>query len=179
MLAVSTSTVHDALAVPRRAGAVEVGGRGFQVTDRRKLTVIWAVFRNLWRDVLLDVWVDLPPGKTEGLVSPFDGVRFTGPSAFKFAHGYAPSDYDHVLAYAERDLVDAIVERGGSSISGRFKERAPRRARQVTRLTLLEADPRLPKDHVPPSQVYVDLWQLSAWWATEFTRRIEEMVPDA
>lgn len=42
LLDVSTSTVHNALIVPRRAGAV--GGRGFLVVDRMKLNVIWAVF---------------------------------------------------------------------------------------------------------------------------------------
>ena len=176
LLGVSTSTVHNALIVPRRAGAVAVGGRGFQVVDRMKLNVIWAVFRNLWRDVILDVWTDLPPGKTEGLVSRVEGVRFTGPSAFKFVYGYVPSDYDHVLAYAERDLLKDIVERSGSNVSGTFKNNAPRRARDVTRLTLLEPDPRLPDAEVPFTQVYVDLWQLPVWWATEFTKRIEEMV---
>jgi hypothetical protein len=176
LLGVSTSTVHHALTVPRRTGAVEVGKWGFRVADRMKLNVIWAVFRNLWRDVILDVWTDRPPGKTEGLVSPFEGVRFTGPSAFKFAFGYVPSDYDHVLAYVPRELVGEIVERSGANISGEFREKSARRSRHVTRLTLLEPDPRLPPDEVPVSQMYVDLWQLPVWWATEFTKRIEEMV---
>lgn len=176
LLGVSTSTVYNALVVPRRTGAILVGGRGFQVVDRMKLNVIWAVFRNLWRDVILDVWTDLPPGKTEGLVSPIEGVRFTGPSAFKFAFGFVPSDYDHVLAYADKGLAEEVERQARSDISGKVRKNAPRRTRDVTRLTLLEADPRLPRDQVPLSQVYADLWQLPVWWATEFTKRIEEMV---
>ncbi len=177
-LGISVSTVHNALAVPRRSGAVEVGGRGFEVTDKKKFAIIWAVFRNLYRDVLVDVWSDLPPGKTEGLISRFEGVAFTGPSAFKFEYGYVPSDYDHVLAYAPPQLVDEIVEQSAANISGKFKSRVPRRSRYATRLTLLEPDPRMPDGKVPWAQVYADLWQLPEWWATEFTKRIEAALLD-
>lgn len=175
-MGISISTVHSALTVPRRAGAVRVGGRGFDVVDRMKLTVIWAVFRNLWRDVEIDVWSDLPPGKTEGLVSRFEGVQFTAASAFKYGIGSVPSDYDHVLAYAPRGLLPEIEERCRPHLIRKVRRGLGRHHKEVTRLTLLEPDERLPGGGVPLSQIYVDLWQLPVWWATEFTRRIEEMM---
>lgn len=157
-MGVSSSTVHHALVVPRRAGAVQVGGRGFELTDHMKLQVIWAVFRNLWQDTQLDVWSDLPPGKTEGLVSPFPGVRFTAASAFKFEVGSVPSDDDHVLAYVPGAVVSDIEDRCAAHFTRRARRSAVRRQRDVTRLTLLEPDPRLAEDRVPLAQVYVDLW---------------------
>lgn len=160
-LEVSAATIHAALAVPRRAGALRVGGRGFELADWRKLLLIWAVHRNLGMDTIWQVRLDLAPDRVEGEMLP--EAHFTGPSAFKFRYGFAPADYDQVLVYLEPDLVPALRRRVNDHVD-------PRRGR--TFLTVLRPDRFLAP--VSLEQVYVDLWQLHPWWAAEFIRVMEE-----
>ncbi len=164
-LGVATSTVHAALRIPRRAGAVAVGGRGFRVADRRKLLLIWAVFRNLDQDTLWASWINLPPDRVEALMPP--EARFTGPSAVKLFHDIVPADYDHVLVYLPVD--------GLPDVKHRLAPHLPKRKRGQTRLIVLVPDPRL-GPVVPDEQVYVDLWQMKPWWAADFCRVLEERI---
>lgn len=160
-LGVSVATVHAALAVPRRAGALRVGGRGFELIDWRKLLLIWAVHRNLGADTVWQARLDVDPDRVEGEMLP--EAHFTGPSAFKFRHGFVPADYDQVLVYLEPDRVPELRRRLDDRVD-------PRRGRTI--LTVLRPDRFLAP--VSLEQVYVDLWQLHPWWAAEFIRVMEE-----
>ncbi|RDV82332.1 hypothetical protein DXX99_07930 [Ammonifex thiophilus] len=160
-LGLSVSTVHAALEVPRRAGAVEVWGRGFRLVDWRKLLTVWAVFRNLEKDVVWEARLRYPADRVEGDMVP--QARFSGASAFKFRYGYAPADYDEVLVYLEEEHLPEL--------EGRFRVHI--RPAGETLLRVLRPDPRLPR-RVPPEQVYVDLWQSHPWWTAEFLRYLEE-----
>lgn len=160
-LDLSVATVHAALAVPRRAGALRVGGRGFELADWRKLLLIWAVHRNLGVDTVWQARLDLDPDRVEGEMLP--EAHFTGPSAFKFHYGFVPADYDQVLVYLTPDLVPEVRRRLAGHVD-------PRRGRTI--LTVLRPDRFLTP--VSPEQIYVDLWQLHPWWAAEFIRAMEE-----
>lgn len=160
-LGISAATVHAALAIPRRAGALKIGGRGFELADWRKLLLIWAVHRNLYADAVWQVHLRLEPDRVEGEMLP--EAHFTGPSGFKFRYGYVPADYDQVLVYLASELLPALRRR---------LENALDRRRGRTLLTVLRPDPFLAP--LPPEQIYVDLWQLHPWWAAEFIRAMEE-----
>lgn len=166
MLGISVSTVHEALQVPRRAGAIVVGGRGFELVDRRKLLLIWAVFRNLPKDTLWYARIRLPVGDVEGEMIP--EASFTGPSGFKFLYGYAPADYDEVTVYLAREHLPKI--------QGRFKNYENKRAGE-TKLRVLVKDSALPEE-IPPELMYVDVWQMHPWWTAEFLRALEERMDE-
>lgn len=161
VLNLSPSTVHAALQVPRRSGAIRVGGRGFELVDWRKLLTIWAVYRNLDADTLALWSLDLPASEVEGRMLP--EARFSGPSAFKFAYGFVPADYDEVVVYLDRLLLEELKARFQGAL----------RRRGATELRVLAPDPHLPAS-VPMAQVYVDLWQMHPWWTAEFLRELEE-----
>jgi hypothetical protein len=147
--------------VPRRAGAVRVGGRGFEIVDWPKLLTIWAVFRHLPRDTIWTARMAGTASDVEGEMVP--EAAFTGPSAWKFARNLAMADYCHVLVYLPSDRLPDLKARMEPLTS----KRGP------TRLTVLRPDARLLVP-VPPEQVYVDLWQLPDWWAAEFLRDMWE-----
>jgi len=157
----STSTVHAAMEVPRRVGAVRVGGRGVTVTDAAKLRTIWATFRNLPADTIATYRLRAPVSDVEGDMIP--EARFTGPSAAKFELGFLPADYDTVLVYATADDLPKMEDR--------FHDRMHKRGQTVLRV--VQPDPFLPS-RVPLVQAYVDLWQLPDWWASEFLRYVGE-----
>lgn len=156
------STVHEALRIPRRAGAVHVHPRGFVLADWRKLLLIWAVFRNLATDTAWQARLRLPAGRVEGEMIP--EALFTGPSGFKFRYGFAPAEYDRVMVYVKDEHLPKLQERFAPYLD-------PRRGQTV--LTALNPDPRLPGE-LPPEQLYADLWQMHPWWAAEFIRALEE-----
>lgn len=162
MLRLSVSTVHAGLKVPRRAGAIRVDARGLELVDWRKLLLIWAVFRNVDDDVVWRARVRLAVDRVEGEMIP--EARFTGPSGFKFLHGFVPSDYDQVTVYVGGEHLARLKERFAPHLD-------PRGGQTV--LTALAPDPFLPAG-VPPEQMYVDLWQMHPWWTAEFIRALEE-----
>lgn len=158
-LGVSKSTVYAALRVPRRVGAVQVGYRHLRVADWEKLRTIWATFRNLEADTLLTLRLRASVREVEGDMIP--GARFTGPTAAKLALGGAPADYDQVMVYVDPSDLPALQER--------YAGRVHRRGQTVLRA--IRPDRWLPP-RVPLVQVYVDLWQLPDWWATDFLRYV-------
>ncbi|MEM3434291.1 MAG: hypothetical protein QXP27_08980 [Candidatus Methanomethyliaceae archaeon] len=161
MLGFAPGTVHRALFVPRRAGAVAVESRGFRIRDWKKFLLIWAVFRNMSQDRIWQARLKLPPDRVEGQMIP--EARFSGASGFKFRYNYIAADYDEVLIYLDEGYLDKLKYRF-SSHWARFGE---------TTITVLKPD-RLLGDIVPPEQIYVDLWQMSQWWASEFIKALEQ-----
>ncbi len=165
-LGMSLSTVHGALTLPRRAGAVRAGRGGVEILDWRKLLLIWAVHRNLEEDTLWRARVALPAAEIEGVMVP--EARFTGPSGFKFHYGFAPADYDEVSVYLDPAALPELRRRLGPRLDERRGE---------TLLTVLRPDTLLPP-RVPPEQLYVDLWQMQPWWTADFIRALEERLEE-
>jgi len=157
----SSSTVFNALKVPRASGAIKVGGRGFKIQDVEKFLHIWATFRNLSEEVIYKTAVDSTVQRIENKMPP--KIIFGAFSAFRKKYEQSPADYDKVYIYSEQKNLDSV------------KSRFPSR-KGYTNLVVLKADPWLKKfgSITPDCQTFVDLWNLSEWYAKDFLQALKQ-----
>lgn len=154
----SLSTIHHALDIPRKIGAVEVTGRFFRLRDPEKFLYLWATHRNLKRDLMYTTHVDMPVQKIEGLIPP--RTTFAAFSAYRLRYGNAPADYDVVYVYAENIVM--------------IKKRFPK-VKGYENLVVLKSDSLLGKEHTTPDvQTFVDIWNTPHWYAKEFLIALKE-----
>jgi len=155
----SLSTVHHALDIPRKIGAVEVTGRFFRLRDPEKFLYLWATQRNLKRDILYTTHVDMSVQKIEGAMTP--RATFAAFSAYRLRYKDAPADYDVVYVYA----TDATA----------IKSRFPK-TKGYENLVVLKPDPLLAHDaHITSdAQTFVDIWNTPHWYAKEFLSVLKE-----
>lgn len=155
----SLSTVFNALKAPRETGAISVTGRFFRLRDAEKLLLLWAVSRNLNRDIIYQTSVSAEPREIEGSV-PAD-VVFAAFSAYRMAFGDAPADYDVVYIYSENP--DNVIKR--------FPKKKGR-----PNLIVLKPDLHLKTfgPTTPNSQTFVDLWNLPQWYAKDFLNALKQ-----
>lgn len=150
---ISTSTVFNALKIPRASGAIEVKGRGFQITDTQKFLSIWATFRNLSKDIIYKTHISSSVNEIEGILPP-DAI-FAAYSAYRKKFHDVPADYDKVYVYSD-DLAE-------------IKKRFPFK-KGYENLIVLRSDSSLKKYGLitPLARLYVDLWNLPEWYAKDF-----------
>lgn len=156
----STGTAFHSLKKPRGIGAIEVSGRGFRLVDFEKLLFYWATQRNLKNDLVYETHASLPVMEIEGLMPP--KVTPTAYTAYRFIFGDPPADYDQVYFYT-RDL--AFV-----------KDRFPPQKKKPANIFILKPDPWLDNYQPKPPlvQTFVDLWNLSEWYAKDFQNALLE-----
>lgn len=149
----STSTIFNALKVPRQLGAIEVTGRFFRLRDAEKLLLIWATQRNLKNDIIYETHVDRTIQEIEGDM-PGD-IIFGAFSAYRLAYHDAPADYAAVYIYS-LDLNE-------------IKKRFPKQ-KGTPNLFVLKPDSYLATfgKMTPDPQTFVDLWNISDWYAKDF-----------
>ena len=157
----SLSTVFNALKVPRASGAIEVGSKFFTVRDQEKFLNIWATFRNISKDIIYQTRVENPAVEIESLMPP--AAIFTAFSAYRLKFNEAPADYDKVYIYCD-DLTE-------------IKKRFPPKPGNPN-LIVLKLDPRLQAYGAiaPLPQIFVDLWNLSEWYAKDFLDALKEKI---
>ena len=157
----STSTIFQALKIPRKMGAVRVTGRFFVLEDPEKLLYHWASVRSIQKDIVFATHLDLPIFEIEGNM-PSD-VIFAGFSAARRILGVSPADYDKVFVYTKN--VDLIKKRFD------FKKGREN-------LIVMRQDPFLAKygSLTTLSQTFVDLWNLPSWQAKEYVNALKEKI---
>lgn len=160
---ISTSTVFNALKIPRQSGAIKVGGRKFTVVDLEKFLYIWATRRNLDKEIIYKTNVLGSPGEIEGMIPP--GAIFAGYSAYVKKYQDAPADYDKVYIYANPEKLAEI------------KKRFPVK-RGYENLFVLKSDPCLKKfgSIAPDVQIFADLWNLTDWYSKEFLSALKQKI---
>ncbi len=155
-LGFSLSTVNNALALPRQASVVEVGGRNFRVKDKEKFLLLWATHRNLEKDIIFKARAAAQSVRElEGLMPP--SVMFAAYSAYAREYNTAPADYDTAHVYLKEEDLPAMKKRFPTS-------------RGEPNVIGLKADPYLAQygDWPPLVQTFVDLWNLPQWYAKDF-----------
>ncbi len=153
---VSTSTVFNALKIPRKIGAVQVTGRFFRLRDSEKLLLLWATQRNLKTDIIYSTHVNSTPQKIEGSVAP-DAV-FAAFSAYKMLYGDPPADYSIVYIYSKN--------------LNEIKKRFPPQ-KGYKNLYVLKPDMYISKKMTADSQTFVDLWNIPEWYAKDFLQALK------
>lgn len=162
----STSTVFQALKIPRIMGAVRVTGRFFVLEDPEKLLYYWATIRNFKKDLLWEVKIDLPIAEIEAQMPP--EIILGGYTACKDIFEIQPADYNHVYVYTQN--LKLIKNRYVTAVKDK----------SWPNLTILKAD-RFLKDYgeiTCLAQTFVDLWNLSDWQAKEYTRVLKEKIDE-
>jgi len=157
----SLSTVFNALKVPRSSNCIEASGRGFKVLDIEKWLYLWATFRNLKKDIIYQTHTEKRVKQIEGEMPP--NIIFSAFSAYFKKYKDAPADYDRVYIYSDKENLKKI------------KSRFPLKKGYVN-LIVISADPWLSEfgKITPNCQTFVDLWNLSEWYAKDYLNALKE-----
>lgn len=161
-LALSLSLVNLAIKKLERIGSIKINQRNFKILDAKKILYYWSSIRNLERDILFKIRIELPIREIERIMP---NVLFTAYSAYKLKYDDVPADYSEVYVYAEQEEINLIKKR---ILKLKTSEKNPN-------LIILKKD-RLLKlySSIPVSQLFVDLWNLKQWYAKEFINSLEE-----
>jgi len=160
---VSTSTVFNALKIPRDSGAIEVTGKNFSVRDTEKFLYLLATQRNVNRETIYKTHFSAGPKEIEGMMP--DGAIFGAYSAYARKYQDAPADYDKVYVYADPMTLEEI------------KNRFPKKKGYVN-LFALKADSELSKFGAvtPNVQTFADVWNLKDWFAKDFLEALKRKI---
>lgn len=149
----SIGTVNYALKPLVRIGAVTKRRRGFILMAPLKFLIYWAVKHKM--RVLYSTSCNAGTDEIEGMMPD---VIFTAYSGAKFYYGINPGDYGEIYVYG-----------GCNEIKRRFP---PKEGRE--NVFCLEMPEYLKgMRSAPLSLLYIDLFNIPTWYATEFFREIE------
>lgn len=155
----STSTVFNALKIPRAIGAVKVTGRNFRICDLEKLLLLWATLRNLKKDIVYSTHSSNSVQEIEGAM-PGD-IIYGAFSAYRLTYGDAPADYSIVYVYS-----DNLSE---------IKKRFPLQ-KGYQNIFVLKPDPHLKSygSAAPAPQIFADIWNAPEWYGKDFINALKE-----
>lgn len=174
----STSTIFQALKVPRKMGAVRVTGRYFVLEDPEKLLYHWASFRNFEKDIILRLKTNLSVFEIEGRMPP--EVIFGAFSAARRIIKDVPADYDKVYVYVKNlktQISNLKTKSEKTEVLKRFQERFDL-TKGTPNLFVLEADPFLGNygQITSLAQTFVDLWNMPEWYAKEYINALRKKI---
>ncbi len=154
------STVNYAIKPLEEMGAISKLGRGFRVIDIKKVLLYWANNRKLSKDIIYKTFY---PDLSEAEKLMPSSAFFTAYTAYKIRFKSAPADYSSIYIYA-KDLQE-------------IKKRFPASKRNPN-VFILKLDPLIKKtsksNSVCLGQIFVDLWNLKEWYASDFIKEFEE-----
>lgn len=161
---ISTSTIFNALKVPRKMGAIEVTGRFFRLIDKEKLLMLWATIRNIQEDIHYTTCVAGTAQEIEGQM-PADCI-FGAFSAYRLKYKDAPADYEQVYVYSN-NLIEMKKRFPPNSGRGMAKN-----------LFVIKPDSYLNTfgQITPDVQTFVDLWNIPKWYARDYLDAIKKKV---
>lgn len=159
----SLSTVNLAIKEAESVGAIKMSGKFFTVSDVKKLLYFWATHRNLTRDIIYKTWVDEPVLEIEGLIP--DGAILGCYTAAKNILSEPPADYSKVYFYFDEDKLDIV------------KKRYPPAKGNNNLFVLKTYSKQIDYGNITTlPQTFVDLWNLSDWYAKDFLTAMERRI---
>jgi len=163
-LNISLSIINLAVKKLSSLGAVKIQQRSFHVLDIKKILYLWASVRNLEKDIIFHVRLEVPVREIERILP---NILYTAYSAYKFRFNDAPADYSEVYVYADENETETIKKR-------------------ISNFRVLKINPNffvLKKDpflnlykEIPLVQIFVDLWNLREWYAKDFITALENKI---
>ena len=154
---ISLSTVNYAIAPLSQMNAVTVNLKNFVVTDPRKILYLWASIRNL--KILFRTRVEMSVSEIEANMP--DNIIFSAYSSYKFRYKDTPADYSEIYVYGDSSLIDRFPQTDKTS-----------------NLFVLEKDEFISGygKLTTVANTFVDLWNISSWYAKEFSKAMEERI---
>ncbi len=159
----SLSTVNYALEVPSEMGAVRKESKFFVLADIKKLLYYWASDRRLSNDIIYQTYSEESVFSLEKIVPP--GSIFAAYTAAKEYLAEPPADYSKIYLYAD---INSLTE-----IKTRYPE--VRKRPNIFVLKKIAAVERY-GDFTTLPHTFVDIWNLSDWYAREFVIGLEEKI---
>ncbi len=162
-LNISLSTVNHALKPLRAMGAIDVRLKNFIVADSKKILYYWASLRNIAKDIVYKTRVDKPIQKIESEMPAH--IAYGAFTAYKFKFKDVAADYSEAYVYGSDEMLDDIKKR--------FPE-----SKNVPNLFVLKKD-KLMETYgqiTTLAQTFVDLWNLTEWYAKEFLTALESKI---
>lgn len=149
----STSLISHSLFPLRELGIVKITKVKSKIIDTEKLLFFWATRRNLKKDVIYQTYSNLPLFEREASL-PADVIP-TAYSALRLYFDEIPADYENIYFYSDNL----------KTIQQRFPIH-----KKTPNLFILKPDPYLKNyGKTPIGQIFADLWNLSDWYAKEFS----------
>jgi len=154
----STSLVAHAILPLRQLKIVKIGKTRSTTIDTERLLFFWATRRNLNKEIIYQTHSHLPVFGREASMPP-EAL----PTAFSAFHFYfedqLPAEYENIYFYTEKPE--------------KIKKRFPAKPKKEPNIFILRADPYLQKyKKITLAQIFVDLWNLSEWYAKDFQEAI-------
>jgi len=151
---ISIGLVNYSLKPLEKIGAVEKRGRGFTISDPRKLLMHWATVRDLQGDVLGEL-----KGEQDAELKMPPGAILTAYSAAKIHYEIEAADYGEVWVYSG---IEELKEKFSNG---------------PVRIIVLRSDEHLKAmGRAPLAQVFVDLWNIPTWYAREFMLAVRDKI---
>ena len=163
-LGISLSIVNLAVKKLHLIGALKIQQRSFHVLDVKKILYLWASVRNLQKDIIFKIRVELPVREIERIMP--DAV-FTSYTAYKLNFNDIPADYSEVYAYADEKEIETIKKRISKL---KYSEKNP------NLFILKKAELLGLYNKIPIAQIFVDLWNLKEWYAKDFINALEDKI---
>ncbi|MFH1840988.1 MAG: hypothetical protein ABH807_02430 [Candidatus Shapirobacteria bacterium] len=161
-LGYSLSTVNHAVASPTQIGALRKSGRYFTLENFSKLLYFWASWRHLHRDIIYSTYSSEPILEREGLLPP---------QAVLAAYGAArhwliepPADYDQLYFYLAPEQESEARHRYPPA-----DKKLPANVIVLKKAAYFAAN----IDYTGLPLTFVDIWNLSDWYARDFTLALE------
>lgn len=157
-LKISLSTVNHAIKPLKKMNAIKIKLRGMEIIDPKKILYYWASIRNIEKDTMYKTYVDMPVRKIENSMP--DSIIFAAYSAYKFKFKDVPADYSEIYIY-------------GEDLEKRFPA-----SKKIPNLYVMKKDPFIETygKTTTLAQTFVDLWNISTWYAKDFLKATEEKI---
>jgi|SRR3989344_4730362 len=166
-LSISLSIVNSVVKRLNSIGAVKIQQRSFRIIDVMKILYFWASLRNLEKDIIFKIRIDVSVREIERAMLD---LIFTGYTAYKLRFNDIPADYSEVYVYADEEELEEIKKRFSKfklSINGKEN------------LLVLKKDSLLDlHKKIPLAQIFVDLWNLREWYAKDFIDAFEKKLKE-
>jgi predicted transcriptional regulator len=157
----SLSTINLAVKKLERMNAIKIKKMEFRVTDVKKILYLWASTRNLEKDIIYQTRAEMPVREIE---KNLPNITYAAYSAYKFRFKDVPADYSEVYVYADEKEAEEI------------KKRFPLNGKNPNLFVLKqEGLGEYPKTGTI-AQVFVDLWNLKQWYASDFLKALEQKI---
>ncbi len=157
----SLSTINNALQPLRKMGAIKVNRRNFEIMNAKKILYYWASIRNVEKDIIYKTRVEFKGTVAEIEKNMPNSIIFAAYTAYKYKFKDAPSDYSEVYVYSPIEEIKELTKR------------FPKRDNNPN-LFILKKD--FKDKEMPAAQIFVDLWNIKEWYASEFIKALEEKI---
>jgi DNA-binding Lrp family transcriptional regulator len=161
-LGFSLSTINLAVKKLEKMNAVRIEKMGFKVIDIKKILYYQASARNLEKDITYQTRVEMPVKEIE---KNLPDITYAAYSAYKFRFKDVPADYSEVYVYADEEELKEI------------KKRFPSNSKNPNFFVLKKEQSmsNYPKTGTL-AQIFIDLWNMREWYASDFLKAMEEKV---